>query len=94
MQVMACPSGCLNGGGQIRPGQGQTAAQILQAVEAAYHHPTVIPRQPASNQAVQELYSTWIGGLPGSAAAQALLHTTFTARSGAAAPGLKIASDW
>jgi hypothetical protein len=35
---MACPSGCLNGGGQVKPGPGQTPAEFLEAAEAAYHH--------------------------------------------------------
>ena len=29
--------GCLNGGGQLRPAPGETAAQLIERVEAAYH---------------------------------------------------------
>lgn len=36
LQIMACPSGCLNGGGQIKPGTGQTPAQLLEQLEQAY----------------------------------------------------------
>ena len=35
---MACPSGCLNGGGQIKRVEGQTSAQLLESLEQAYTH--------------------------------------------------------
>ena len=38
LQIMACPSGCLNGGGQFKPGKGQTPAQLLEQLEQAYGH--------------------------------------------------------
>lgn len=43
---MACPSGCLNGGGQIKPAQGQTPQQLLEQLEQFYTHQDVTPRQP------------------------------------------------
>ena len=43
VEVMACPSGCVNGGGQLRPGNGKAAQQLLTEVDAAYHHPEVHP---------------------------------------------------
>ena len=39
VEVMACPSGCVNGGGQLRPGNGKAAQQLIAEVDAAYHHP-------------------------------------------------------
>ena len=36
VEIMACPSGCLNGGGQIRPAPGQSPAAIVQALEEGY----------------------------------------------------------
>jgi hypothetical protein len=36
-QIMACPSGCLNGGGQIKPAGSQTPAQLLEELEHAYN---------------------------------------------------------
>ena len=36
IEVMACPSGCLNGGGQIRPASQEEAKTVLQQVEAVY----------------------------------------------------------
>ena len=38
VEVMACPSGCLNGGGQIAVGGGQGAiAQHVEQLDALYH---------------------------------------------------------
>lgn len=41
VEVMACPSGCLNGGGQIRAAQAEQSQDLIPRVEAAYHHPEV-----------------------------------------------------
>lgn len=38
VEVMACPSGCLNGGGQPRSAKGQSAQELLKSVEKAYDH--------------------------------------------------------
>jgi len=35
---MACPSGCLAGGGQLKPAPNQTPQQMLEQLEIAYHH--------------------------------------------------------
>lgn len=39
MEIMACPSGCLNGGGQIKPQPGQSSQQLLDELDAIYHDP-------------------------------------------------------
>ena len=39
VEVMACPSGCLNGGGQLKAGQGQSQQQLLDQLDAIYHDP-------------------------------------------------------
>ncbi|KAL5987953.1 hypothetical protein ACLOJK_035715 [Asimina triloba] len=36
VEVMACPSGCLNGGGQIKPRLGQSAKDLIQSLENVY----------------------------------------------------------
>lgn len=41
VEVMACPSGCLNGGGQLKAGQGQSQQQLLDQLDAIYHDPEV-----------------------------------------------------
>ena len=39
VEIMACPAGCTNGGGQIKPGAGESAQTVIAQVEAAYHQP-------------------------------------------------------
>ena len=41
VEVMACPSGCLNGGGQLKAGQGHSQQQLLDQLDAIYHDPKV-----------------------------------------------------
>ena len=41
IEVMACPSGCINGGGQMPPGKGSLLQSHVQDVDNAYHHPQV-----------------------------------------------------
>lgn len=36
IEVMACPSGCLNGGGQIRPMGGAVTKETLGQIESVY----------------------------------------------------------
>ncbi|GIL96758.1 hypothetical protein Vretimale_2565, partial [Volvox reticuliferus] len=38
VEVMACPSGCLNGGGQIKPGKDVTPQQLIEQLELMYAH--------------------------------------------------------
>jgi hypothetical protein len=81
VEVMACPAGCLNGGGQPKPPAGRTSREALDAAEAAYGPDAggVAERPPGSHALVGELYA-WLGGAPGSAAARAALHTVFHVR--------------
>ncbi|KXZ45175.1 hypothetical protein GPECTOR_57g465 [Gonium pectorale] len=80
VEVMACPGGCLNGGGQIKPGPGVSPQQLIEQLELVYAHSDVAARAPTDNPAVAALYNHWLGGRPGSAAARQLLHTTFRER--------------
>ena len=41
VEVMACPSGCVNGGGQLPPAPGVNVQDSIANVSAAYHHPQV-----------------------------------------------------
>ena len=41
VEVMACPSGCLNGGGQLKAGNRQSQQQLLDQLDAIYHEPEV-----------------------------------------------------
>jgi len=74
VEVMACPSGCLNGGGQIRPMEDQTPKELLQKVEEIYMSPKI--RSPEDSPQVQKLYDEWLGGVSSDKARQ-LLHTQY-----------------
>ncbi|KAI8063804.1 iron hydrogenase [Gongronella butleri] len=61
VEVMACPGGCANGGGQLRPDEEHTetipAKDWVQHVEALYRScPSVAPDD---NDAIQTVYSEW-----------------------------------
>jgi iron only hydrogenase large subunit-like protein len=77
VEVMACPGGCLSGGGQGAPLPGVSPAQSLAAASACYADTPL--RSPGSHPLVAEAYS-WLGGGPGTSAARALLHTDFHVR--------------
>uniref|UniRef100_A0A8C6CYI2 Cytosolic iron-sulfur assembly component 3 n=1 Tax=Moschus moschiferus TaxID=68415 RepID=A0A8C6CYI2_MOSMO len=75
VEVMACPAGCLNGGGQLKapdmPGK-----ELLQQVERLYG--LVRTEAPEDAPGVQELYERWLQGA-GSERASRLLHTSYHA---------------
>ncbi|XP_019781240.2 cytosolic iron-sulfur assembly component 3 isoform X2 [Tursiops truncatus] len=75
VEVMACPAGCLNGGGQLKapdmPGK-----ELLQQVERLYS--MVRTEAPEDVPGVQELYGHWLQG-EGSEQASRLLHTSYHA---------------
>lgn len=51
VEIMACPSGCANGGGQIRAETRDEAKELLERTEALYHSPqTVTPRVYEQNR--------------------------------------------
>ncbi|XP_006873908.1 PREDICTED: cytosolic Fe-S cluster assembly factor NARFL [Chrysochloris asiatica] len=75
VEVMACPSGCLNGGGQLRAPDGH-GRELLQQVERLYR--TVRTQAPEDVPGVLELYEYWLQGL-GSDRAARLLHTQYHA---------------
>uniref|UniRef100_A0A8C4SF00 Nuclear prelamin A recognition factor-like protein n=1 Tax=Erpetoichthys calabaricus TaxID=27687 RepID=A0A8C4SF00_ERPCA len=76
VEVMACPSGCLNGGGQIRANTGETSKELLQRVEELYN--SVQTEIPKKNTAVAELYRTWLESI-GPQEARRLLYTQYHA---------------
>ncbi|NWW76455.1 NARFL factor, partial [Climacteris rufus] len=75
VEVMACPSGCLNGGGQLKL-QGESSKEQLQQVERLYE--SLQPEAPEANQAVGQLYEHWLGGCSSPRALQ-VLHTQYHA---------------
>ncbi|XP_060116890.1 cytosolic iron-sulfur assembly component 3 [Heteronotia binoei] len=73
VEVMACPSGCLNGGGQLRADR-EAGRDLLREVERLYE--SVEPEEPERNEEVSALYRDWLGG-PESERARRALHTQY-----------------
>ncbi|MBR5371122.1 MAG: iron hydrogenase small subunit, partial [Oscillospiraceae bacterium] len=82
IEVMACPGGCVNGGGQpIQPASVRNftdiralRAQALYSADAAMDL-----RKSQDNPAIQELYKEFLGE-PGSHKSHEILHTSYVAR--------------
>ena len=82
IEVMACPGGCVNGGGQ--PQQPSTVRNWMNLAEerakALYRSDQEsFIRKSHKNPAVKELYKTYLGE-PGSEKAHHLLHTHYIKR--------------
>ena len=84
IEVMACPGGCIGGGGQPYPPRGYTIldpnlaakrANALYSIDAAK-----AIRRSHENKAVLQLYQEFLGQ-PGGALAHQLLHTHYKPRS-------------
>ncbi|KAJ3697172.1 hypothetical protein LUZ61_000877 [Rhynchospora tenuis] len=75
IEVMACPSGCLNGGGQIKAKKGQSGKELLQQLESIYMQDVLIA-SPFHNPIAKTLYDEWLGE-PGSDNAKKFLHTEY-----------------
>ncbi|CAG5897738.1 cytosolic Fe-S cluster assembly factor narfl [Menidia menidia] len=76
VEVMACPSGCLNGGGQVKPSSGQIQKEVLQTVEQLYREER--PLLPEDDAQVADLYKSWLHSV-GEERAKELLHTQYHA---------------
>lgn len=75
LEVMACPSGCLNGGGQIKPKPGQSGKDLIQSLEDVYME-NVLANDPFDNPIVKGLYKEWLEK-PGSEKAKRYMHTEY-----------------
>ncbi|KAK5645559.1 hypothetical protein RI129_006859 [Pyrocoelia pectoralis] len=76
VEVMACPSGCLNGGAQVRPHGDMNLKELTVKLERLY---TSLPIEiPDESKVTQELYKTWLQGQD-SDKAGSVLHTTYHA---------------
>lgn len=79
VEVMACPSGCVNGGGQLRSARGETPKALLERVEAAYDQ--AVHTTPEQNQKAMALYrELWQNG-PFAAEPHTSLHTQYHVRA-------------
>lgn len=77
IEVMACPGGCLNGGGQIVSSDEMQDSVLLnrkKAVSAIDKKQSA--RSASENEAIQKIYEEFLGK-PGSEKAHELLHTRF-----------------
>jgi iron only hydrogenase large subunit-like protein len=75
VEVMACPSGCLNGGAQVRHDKDMTSRELIQNLEQLY---TALPLSQPDNETVKQIYRSFFGGKD-SDKAKSLLHTTYHA---------------
>ncbi|KAH1243867.1 Protein NAR1 [Glycine max] len=75
LEIMACPSGCLNGGGQIKPNSGQSPKELSQLLESVYME-NVLVASPFDNPIIKGLYDKWLEQ-PGSVKARRYMHTQY-----------------
>ena len=83
IEIMGCPGGCVNGGGQPQqPGyvRNTTDIRALRAKVLYDSDAASSIRKSHENPAIKELYATYLGE-PGSSRAHHLLHTTYVKRS-------------
>ncbi|KAI8589801.1 iron hydrogenase [Geranomyces variabilis] len=92
VEIMACPSGCINGGGQLKPDSTDNGAVAgaptslaasrdwIAKAEGAYRSVAVDGgiQPPEANQAVAALYTEWLEG-EDSEKARKMLHTEYHA---------------
>jgi iron only hydrogenase large subunit-like protein len=77
IEVMACPGGCVNGGGQPFVSEDKDSRQRAKAL---YEIDEIdIIRCSHKNPQVQEIYTNYLGE-PGGDLARRILHTTFVKR--------------
>jgi NADP-reducing hydrogenase subunit HndD len=82
IEIMGCPGGCINGGGQpIQPAVVRSFGNLKQKrAEALYEEDRNLPlRKSHQSPLIQQIYSEYLGA-PGSSKAHHLLHTTYVAR--------------
>lgn len=78
IEIMACPGGCLNGGGQ--PYARENSSILAKRAAAIYKADAGMPiRKSHENPHIKKLYKEFLGK-PGSHLAHKLLHTAYTPR--------------
>jgi len=76
VEIMACPGGCTNGGGQIPAVSPDTPKQLAVRVEEIYHDRNIVA--PTSNKLFNEVYSEWLKD--DVSARKSTFHTQYHAR--------------
>jgi len=83
VEIMACPGGCVNGGGQpYQPGYVRNFVDLrAERAKALYSEDAAMSlRKSHENPVVKEIYDSFLGK-PGSHKSHELLHTTYVKRS-------------
>lgn len=83
IEIMGCPGGCVNGGGQPQQPANIRNFSDLRALRAKALYDIDVTRsvrKSHENTAIKELYAEFLGE-PGSHKAHELLHTTYVKRS-------------
>lgn len=83
IEIMGCPGGCVNGGGQpIQPASVRNFTDIrAERAKALYNQDAAMPiRKSHENPAIKKLYEEYLEK-PGSHKAHDLLHTTYVKRT-------------
>jgi len=62
VEVMACPSGCINGGGQLKQDSSIPLKDWIIQVDQQYRN-GVMARKPEENPVLAQLYLEWLGGV-------------------------------
>ena len=78
VEIMACPGGCIGGGGQPVPTSAEIRKKRAEAIYRADRGITI--RKSHENPAVQQLYKEFLGE-PNSHKAHELLHTHYTQKT-------------
>uniref|UniRef100_A0A7S1PFX3 Iron hydrogenase large subunit C-terminal domain-containing protein n=1 Tax=Percolomonas cosmopolitus TaxID=63605 RepID=A0A7S1PFX3_9EUKA len=96
VEVMACPSGCNNGGGQIAADpEKMNPRKQLEQVEELYHSVQLDQSMQDVDQAptsIREGYQHWVQDSVGSQKSQGLLHTTYRNKNQMETPALR--EEW
>ncbi|XP_018795203.1 PREDICTED: probable cytosolic Fe-S cluster assembly factor GI11683 [Bactrocera latifrons] len=75
VEVMACPSGCINGGAQVRPPTGVPIHELNQQLEELYKQ---LPKSRPENEDTRQIYNKFFDGAH-TDKAKMLLHTSYHA---------------
>ncbi|KAH8292796.1 hypothetical protein KR054_006459 [Drosophila jambulina] len=76
VEVMACPSGCINGGAQVRPSTGQHVRELTQELKELYNK---LPRSVPDNEVSKHVYSKFLDGGAHTDKCHEVLHTSYHA---------------
>lgn len=74
IEVMACPSGCINGGGQLKPESDESNLEWIKQAQQKYYDDDITIRRPEANIIVSKVYSEI---LTSEESVQQVMHTQY-----------------